>query len=689
MPLIGLLALLWFLLRVIPKPSRAAYPCQRAALSTAGLSLWWLVTPMLSALGLGQARRLRDRRPLLSRLLTALAIGGVILTIGLIPGTTRATPNQDPANSPIGTPRGIYPGRVAWVHDPAATTWNGPGYWWQDSNTNQGVVDSMMNKVVRWVAGEQTVAAAWQAIFSHFNLKQGKGSVGYQAGEKIAIKVNLNCAWDGYGEQDNQIDASPHTTIALLDQLVNVVGVSQQSITVYDAARQMPNWFFNKVHGAFPNVRYVDSDGAGARIQRTWVYNQVDWSDGHEDSALPQSVVEADYLINVALLKVHGLAAVTLGAKNHFGTIDDPWNQHDLIEAYKGGMADYDPHVDLMAHQHLGEKTLLFMIDGLYGAPDLGAEPTKWSMAPFNNHWPSSLFASLDGVALDSVGFDFLWEEFQGVWPPGWVNGDRYLHEAALIGNAPSGTVYDPDNNGPPAASLGVHEHWNNATSKQYAGNMGSPLGIELISSEPVVAGDPAVSISATDPDAAELGADTATLTVARAGNTSQPLEVDFVLGGSASEGTDYEPIGTSLTIAAGQSSAALVLTPLSDDLVEGNETVSVTLVAGQGYELGQPASAVATITDNPPNSNEGGGGVGGGSVGGGSVGGGSSSGSSGGDGAGGQGKEVAAGDDAAGCSCHLVHSPDEEPHLEPWWLFVAALLLGYGRRRSAFPHTS
>ncbi len=27
----GLLALAWFLIRVIPKPSRALYPCQRAA----------------------------------------------------------------------------------------------------------------------------------------------------------------------------------------------------------------------------------------------------------------------------------------------------------------------------------------------------------------------------------------------------------------------------------------------------------------------------------------------------------------------------------------------------------------------------------------------------------------------------------------------------------------------------------
>jgi len=34
-------------------------------------------------------------------------------------------------------------------------------------------------------------------------------------------------------------------------------------------------------------------------------------------------------------------------------------------------------------------------------------------MPPFNDAWPNSIFMSLDGVAIDSVGFDFLTSE----WP--------------------------------------------------------------------------------------------------------------------------------------------------------------------------------------------------------------------------------------------------------------------------------
>jgi hypothetical protein len=64
--------------------------------------------------------------------------------------------------------------------------------------------------------------------------------------------------------------------------------------------------------------------------------------------------------------------------------------------------------------------------------------------ASLGNNWAFSIFASQDPVAIDSVGLDFLRNEpnLDGV-----VTGhvDNCLHEAALAGNPPSKTVYDPD----------------------------------------------------------------------------------------------------------------------------------------------------------------------------------------------------------------------------------------------------
>jgi hypothetical protein len=58
---------------------------------------------------------------------------------------------------------------------------------------------------------------------------------------------------------------------------------------------------------------------------------------------------------------------------------------------------------------------------------------------------------------------------------------DNYLHEMALANQPPSKTVYDPEKDGKPLASLGLHEHWNNATDKKYSRNLGSGAGIELV----------------------------------------------------------------------------------------------------------------------------------------------------------------------------------------------------------------
>jgi hypothetical protein len=219
---------------------------------------------------------------------------------------------------------------------------------------------------------------------------------------------------------------------------------------------------------------------------------------------LPTVVTQATYLINVALFKGHSLAGVTLSAKNHFGTLmsnldgkptlNPPQgaNLHGFVAAYdvqgpsdwswpQAPMGSYSPLVDLIGHAHLGGKTLLFMIDALYGVEDQNAELSNKSLfqsAPFNDHWSSSLLLSQDPVALDSVGADILVNEpaiiSQANILPKDSTYQNYLHEAALADNPPSKTAYK-------LASLGVHDHWNNDAEKKYSRNLGFSEGIELI----------------------------------------------------------------------------------------------------------------------------------------------------------------------------------------------------------------
>jgi len=89
------------------------------------------------------------------------------------------------------------------------------------------------------------------------------------------------------------------------------------------------------------------------------------------------------------------------------------------------------------------------------------------------------MFASQDGVAIDAVVLDFAITE----WPdaPDMMYSDYYLEEMALANNPPSKTVYDPERDGTKLTSLGVFEHWNNPTEKQYSRNLKSGEGIELL----------------------------------------------------------------------------------------------------------------------------------------------------------------------------------------------------------------
>ena len=82
-------------------------------------------------------------------------------------------------------------------------------------------------------------------------------------------------------------------------------------------------------------------------------------------------------------------------------------------------------------------------------------------------------------MAIDSVTLDFLRNEPRATRVVGFP--DNHLHEAALAGKPPSGTVYDPEGDDAPLTSLGVHEHWNNAKDKQYSRNLGTGGGIELV----------------------------------------------------------------------------------------------------------------------------------------------------------------------------------------------------------------
>ncbi len=525
LPVTGFLSLIWFLIRVIPKPSRAAYPCQRMAAPLASTFVLWLLGLVGSAMAYCKGKACLRR----SRVVTAwlcFAVAAVLVAAVVIPlQENQALADIPPAHSPVGVAKGIHPGRVVWVHAPEATDWagynkQGTDPWWLNNHTDAAVVEGMFSKAVRNVAGESTDEAAWAAIFDHFNYTHKGIRRGYQDGEKIAVKINLaTCmvgtkyptppgGYDTTKANTNCIDNSPQMLTAMLRQLVSVVGVAQTNITIGDPTGLFPNHLWNVMHAAFPDVHYLDNSGGAGRTRSEFSSVPFYWStnaaDGKLQDYIPTAFAEADYFINFAVLKGHS-AGITVCGKNLYGALircpdgalynrGDPvyrdyYDMHLSLPNVKWspGRGRYRAIVDLMGHRQLGGKTLLYLVDGLFAGYYSDAKPMKWLTAPFNNDWPSSLFASQDPVAIDSVCYDFLNNEWPGVVANGagttslQGGAEDYLHEAALAGNPPSGTFYDPERDGTNLVSMGVHEHWNNPLNRQYSRNLGLDQGIELV----------------------------------------------------------------------------------------------------------------------------------------------------------------------------------------------------------------
>lgn len=108
----------------------------------------------------------------------------------------------------------------------------------------------------------------------------------------------------------------------------------------------------------------------------------------------------------------------------------------------------------------------------------------------------------------------------------------------------------------------------------------------------------PVVTIVASDDAASEAGLDQATFTVSRSGATTAPLTVRYSVAGTATNVADFEVLTGAVQFGIGQSTAEIAVLPVSDGLVEGSETVSLTLADDASYDLGQNVTATAILAD-------------------------------------------------------------------------------------------
>jgi hypothetical protein len=301
--------------------------------------------------------------------------------------------------------------RVVHVRDTDATNWDGTDLFY--NAVNQDAVNAMVQTGLQSLTDQDSWADIWSTLFERVH------PGGYSAGQKIAIKVNLNAS-SGCSNHGNLIDALPQPVLALISGMVTA-GVQPGDVTVYDSIRPIPSYLSDPIWAMYPEVKFVGTGSCPGVIAPSHGKDPsltVQFSDpyGYVNARqLADVLYDATYVINMPIIKRHGgdsANPVTLAFKNHFGSLNritGSGNDDLHLYIYTNSSlyrTTYSPFVDIYSNTNIRDKTMLILGDGLYGG-------TSWSSPPIQS-WNifddacNSLFFCTDPVAVDCVMADLI-----------------------------------------------------------------------------------------------------------------------------------------------------------------------------------------------------------------------------------------------------------------------------------------
>jgi uncharacterized protein (DUF362 family) len=228
-----------------------------------------------------------------------------------------------------------------------------------DGKTDRALLEAAVGAAVAGACGEAAAGAGLRRLF--------------RPNDVVGIKVNCIA---GKG-----LSTRPEI-VALLIRWLQEAGLPARNIVVWDRTdRELRNAGFE-----------LNRSGDGARVFGTnddYEWKPREW--GPNGSCFPRLLVEdLTALINVGVLKDHGLAGISGGMKSWYGAIQNPNKCHD------DNCAPFIPH--LAAFPLIHDKLRLTLMDAVTAQCEGGpGRSPKWI-------WPyQGILASTDPVAIDAL----------------------------------------------------------------------------------------------------------------------------------------------------------------------------------------------------------------------------------------------------------------------------------------------
>jgi hypothetical protein len=158
----------------------------------------------------------------------------------------------------------------------------------------------------------------------------------------------------------------------------------------------------------YPGVNFVYFDGNPNPYSVTeYIEFNPPGSPYIPNLAICNAVIESDYLINLFIPKAHAFTGVTLGFKNHLGSIAQCYSMHVRMPYHYYYDPSYSCLLDIFRNPHFRKKTVLTIGEGLFGNwRDTESSPLPWNT--FGDEAMNSMFFAADPVSIDSVCTDFI-----------------------------------------------------------------------------------------------------------------------------------------------------------------------------------------------------------------------------------------------------------------------------------------
>jgi uncharacterized protein (DUF362 family) len=249
--------------------------------------------------------------------------------------------------------------RVIILDDTAATS---------GTTINASVIQSIISSGIKSLAQGNDVGEAWKAMLP-----------GVTATSKIGIKVNcINSSLSSHPAVANAIANS------IRQMMFGGTAFPANNIIVFDRTESELRGAGYTINTSTTGVRCFATGTTGVGYS-TQTYN-VSGSSQQLSKIVTETI---DFLINLAVLKNHSGAGVTLCLKNHYGTCSNPGGLHgNLCNPYAAAMSDLAP---------IRTKQKVNIIDALYGIRSGGPDGPPQFTA-------KTIIMSADIVATDYWG---------------------------------------------------------------------------------------------------------------------------------------------------------------------------------------------------------------------------------------------------------------------------------------------